>query len=113
MVNHCPVTFICNLSVADLHGYVRGLLGVGGAIFNVMPIAQLLGMPEESMDQVMKSWQNEDQQLEMILKHWFKEKDKVEALAALRSNLEGLKEGKFHNFFSSSSRRPGFSCSEY
>ena len=114
LVDYCPVTFICNLPVTDLHGYVRGLLDVDGAICNLMPIAQFLEMPEESMDQVMKSWKNEDQQLEMILKHWFKEKDKVEALAALRSNLEGLKEeGKLHKFFSSSSRRPGLSCSEY
>ena len=80
------------MTFTDLCGYVRNLLGVERAIFNLMPIAQLLKMPEESMGQVMKCWKDEDEQLEIILQHWLKENDVVKDHASLRKDLEGLKQ---------------------
>ena len=62
-----------------------------GAIFNLMPIAQLLKMPEETLDQVKGKWNDEDQQLDVILQHWFRDKDVVEDLVDLRKDLERLK----------------------
>ena len=79
--------------VSDLHGYVKGLLGVEGTIFNLRPFAQALDIPTKAMDQVMKSYNDDDQQLEVILNHWSKEKDVPENLAALRKALEGIKQG--------------------
>ena len=76
----------------DLCGYVRSLLGVEKAIFNLVPIAQLLKTPEESMGRFMKSWKDEDEQLKIILQEWMKENDVVKYLAALRKDLEGLKQ---------------------
>ena len=76
----------------DLCGYVRSLLCVEGAIFNLIPIAQLLEMPEESMNQVAKCWNDEEEQLELILQHWSKNNDVVEDLAALRKDLESLQQ---------------------
>ena len=72
---------------------MRGLLGVEEAIFNVIPVAQELDIPTEAMDQVVKSCNDDDQQLEVILNHWSKEKDVPESLAALRKTLEGIKKG--------------------
>ena len=57
-----------------MRGYVRGLLGVEGAIFNVVSIAQLFKMPDELVNQVIKSWRDDDEQLEIILQHRSKEK---------------------------------------
>lgn len=56
-----------------------------------MPIAQLLKMPEETLDQVKEKWNDEDQQLDVILQHWFRDKDVVEDLVDLRKDLERLK----------------------
>ena len=73
-------------------GYVRSLLDVERAIFNLMPIAQLLKTPEESMAQVTKSWKDEDEHFEIMLEHWMKENDVVKDHASLRKDLEGLKQ---------------------
>ena len=62
-----------------------------GAIFNLMPIAQVLKMPEETLDQVKEKWNDEDQQLDVILQHWLRDKDVIQDLAALRKDLEILK----------------------
>ena len=72
---------------------MRGLLGVEEAIFNVIPFAQALDIPTKAMDQVTKSCNDDNQQLEVILNHWSKEKDVPENLAALRKALEGIKQG--------------------
>ena len=74
----------------DRCGYVRRLLGVEGAIFNIIPIAQLLGMPEKSMNEVANCWKDEDEQIELILQHW--SNDVEEDLAALRKDLERLQQ---------------------
>ncbi len=79
----------------DLRGYVKRLLGVEGAIFNLQPIAQKLGTPEETTNQVMKSWRNEDEQLELLLQPWIKDTGETRDLDDLRKALEDLKgEGK-------------------
>ena len=83
---------LCKL-VTDLHGYVRGLLGVEEAIFNVIPFAKALDVPTEAMDQVIKSCNDDDQQLEVIFNHWSTEKDVPENLVVLRKALEGIKQG--------------------
>ena len=71
-----------------------------GAIFNVIPIAQLLNMPEESINQLTKSKKDEDEQLEIVLEHWSKENSTVEDLATLRKALESLKPEGWSMFFS-------------
>ena len=69
-VNHLSVFFI------DLCDYVRSLLNVEGTIFNVKPIAKLLEVPEEFMnDVVMKCWKDEESQLETVLQHWKEHND--------------------------------------
>ena len=70
-----------------------------GAIFNVIPIAQLLNMPEESINQLTKSKKDEDEQLEIVLEHWSKENSIVEDLATLRKALESLKREGWSMFF--------------
>ena len=73
-------------------GYVKSLLGVEGAIFNVIPIAKLFEMPEESLNSLTKSQKDENEQLEIVLQHWSKRNNVVEGLAALRKDLESLKQ---------------------
>ena len=75
----------------DLLGYVRNLLGVKRATFNLLPIAHLLKMPQELINLVTKSWKEDDDQLGMILQHWLKENDVVEGIATLRKDLEKFK----------------------
>ena len=70
-----------------------------GAIFNVIPIAQLLNMPEESIIQLTKSKKDEDEQLEIVLEHWSKKNSIVEDLATLRKALESLKREGWSMFF--------------
>ena len=76
----------------DLCGYVRSLLDVEGAIFNVIPIAKLFEMPEECMNRLTKFQKDENEQLEIILQHWSKTNNVVTDLAALRKDLERLKQ---------------------
>ena len=76
---------------SDLCGYVRSLLGVEGAIFNVIPVAKLLEMPKESMNHLTKYQKDENKQLGMILQHWSQRKNTVD-LASLRKDLESLKQ---------------------
>ena len=70
------------------------MLGVEDAIFNLVPIARSLDMPDEVMKQVTKCWKDESKQLNIILKHWSTmEKNVAEDVDALRRNLENLKQG--------------------
>lgn len=85
-------TYICTFLVTDLHGYVIGLLGVQGAIFNLLPIAQVLNIPAEVVNRIIKLWKDDDQQMELILQHWL-EKNSAEELTALRKAMEGLEQG--------------------
>lgn len=85
------MTYICTF-ITDLCGYVKRLLRVEGAIFNLKPIAQEIGMPEEETSEIMKIWKNEDDQLKALLQPWGKERSQVEDLDKLRKGLENLKE---------------------
>ena len=69
-----------------------------------MPIAKLLGMPEDSKNDLTSSQRDENEQLKIILQHWSNKNNVVEDLSALREALESLKqEGKvispFFSFF--------------
>ena len=79
--------------ISDLCGYVRRLLGVENAIFNLIPIARSFGMPEEVMNQLTECWNDESEQLDIILQYWSREKNVAENLDALRRDLEKLKQG--------------------
>ena len=52
----------------------------------------MLGMPEECMNRLTKFQKDEDEQLEIILQHWSKTNNVVTDLAALRKDLERLKQ---------------------
>lgn len=73
---------------------MRGLLRVEEAIFNVMPIARSLEMPDELLDRVKKSWPSEDLQVTAVLQYALKD-NYVEDLSALRQKLEDLEQGHF------------------
>ena len=83
----CYVTSI-NEILADLCGYVRNLLKVRGDIFNTVPVARLLKLPDELINQVMMSWRDEDEQLKMMLQQRLGENYTAEDLTSLRNELE-------------------------
>ena len=70
------------------------LMGAKGEICNFLPIAQKLKMPKSLTDQVLKSWKNEDQQLELMLQYWLKKNEVLDDHQALRKDLEDLQHGK-------------------
>ena len=82
----------CGFLVTDLHGYVKGFLGVNGEVFNVIPIAEALTLPEKILHEIKEKWSDDECQLEVIV-HWLKQTDVFESLAFLRKALEGLKQG--------------------
>lgn len=49
-------------------------------------------MPEECMNRLTKFQKDENEQLEIILQHWSKTNNVVTDLAALRKDLERLKQ---------------------
>ena len=57
-----------------------------------MPIAKLLGMPEDSKNDLTSSQRDEDEQLNFILEHWSNKNNAVDDLSALREALESLKQ---------------------
>lgn len=70
------------------------LMGAKGEICNFLPIARKLKMPKSLIDQVLKSWKNDDQQLELMLQYWLKENEVLDDHQALRKDLEDLQHGK-------------------
>ena len=65
-----------------------------------MPIAKLLGMPEDSKNYLTSSQRDENEQLKIILQHWSNKNNVVEDLSALREALESLKqEGNLSRHF--------------
>ena len=86
-------------SITDLCGYVRRLLGVEKVISNLTPVAQKLGLPEETLNQVVACWQSEAQQLKMILQCWRARHKNTEDHAVLRKALEGLEPEGMENTF--------------
>ena len=59
-----------------------------GDIFNTVPFARVLEMPEELINQVVMSWRGEDEQLKMILQQRLRENDMAEDLTSLSKDLE-------------------------
>ena len=78
--------------VTDTCEYVRRLLRVEGPILNFVPIAQKLEVPEEAVNEAIKSWQKDEEQLKIILKHWStgQEGRCKDDPTMLRNTLEGL-----------------------
>ncbi|XP_068737295.1 uncharacterized protein [Montipora capricornis] len=74
----------------DLHGYVKGFLGVNGEVFNVIPIAEALTLPGELLHNIKEEWSDDECQLEVIL-HWFKRTD-FALFFSLGNPLEGLEQ---------------------
>ena len=75
---------------------MRRLLRVEGSILNVVPIAQKLEVPEDEINEMVKSWQNEDVQLKVIAQHCSKRSGNNEDPSLLRESLQGLNpEGVF------------------
>ena len=83
----CCLTSI-NEILADLCGYVRNLLKVHGEIFNTVPIARVLEMPEELINQVVMSRTRDDEQLNIILQERLRENYMAEDLTSLSKDLE-------------------------
>ena len=83
----CCLTSI-NGILADLCGYVRNLLKVRGEIFNTVPIARVLEMPEELINQVVMSWRGEDEQLNTILQRKLGENYMAEDITSLSKDLD-------------------------
>ena len=69
------------------------LMGAKGEICNFLPIASQLMIPKREVDQVLKCWKNEDQQLELMLQYWMKENEVLDDHQELRKDLEGLQHG--------------------
>ena len=80
------------VSITDTCEHVRRLLRVEESILNLVPVARKLEVPEEVMNEVMKSWQNDEEQLKVILLHWSKgqEEDDKDSPAVLRNTFQGL-----------------------
>ena len=57
--------------------------------FNVVTIAETLMVPKESINEIMKLWKDDDEQLELILQPWSEESADA-LLSSHRSRLEGL-----------------------
>ncbi len=67
-------------------------LKVEGSILNLVPIAQKLDIPEEAINEAIRTWKNDEEQLKVILQHWSKTQDDgcKEDPALLRNTLQGL-----------------------
>lgn len=79
--------------VTDTCEYVRRLLRVEGSILNLVPIARKLEVPEEGMNEAINSWQNDEEQLKLILQNWAKRQEEERCKddpAMLRNTLQGL-----------------------
>ena len=89
---------ICIFFVADLHGYIKRSLRVNREVFNVIPIAKALKLPEELLPQIKEKWSDDDCQLEVIL-NWLKQTDVLEHFFSRGNPLESLKQGIFQRYF--------------
>ena len=73
---------------------MRRLLDVNGAIFNLIPIAISLEVPEGSVNRIIRYWKDEDGQLDIILEQCINTNNLIDDLNAFRKHLESLEEGK-------------------
>ena len=46
-----------------------------GVIFNVKPVARRLQVPEQTLTEIEKFWNDEDKQMEIVLEEWKKTTD--------------------------------------
>lgn len=60
------------------------------AIFNLAPVGKKLGLSKETMNEVMQSCKDEEEQLKVMLQHWQGGQGDMKDPAALRKALEGL-----------------------
>lgn len=78
---------------------------VEGSIFNHVPIAQKLEVPEDVVNEIVKSWQNEEEQLKVIARHYSKGLDNELDPDLLRETLQMLNpEGLLRPYMKNSSR---------
>jgi len=66
------------------------MLKVEGSILNLVPFARELGVQKE---EVIKAWQNDDEQLKIILQHWSEQQQEEHCKgdpALLRNTIQGL-----------------------
>ena len=59
---------------------------MNGEVFNVIPIAKALKLPERLLPQIVETWSDDDRQLEVIL-------PRTKLTSFLKEALEGLKKG--------------------
>lgn len=78
--------------VTDSCEYVRRLLRVDESILNLKPVAKKLEVPEEAINEAIKAWKKDEEQLKIILQHWSEIQDdrRKEDPAVLRNSLQGL-----------------------
>ena len=78
--------------IADLCRYVKQLLGVERTILNLVPVAEKLEVSQEAIKEVIKIWQEDEEQLKITLQHWSKGKDErdMDDSAMLRNTLQEL-----------------------
>jgi len=83
---------VIEVFVTDTYEYVRRLLRVEGSILNLVPIARKLEVPEEAVNEAIKSWQKDEEQLKIIIQHWSTghEERCNDDPAMLRNALQGL-----------------------
>ncbi|XP_022805472.1 uncharacterized protein LOC111342642 [Stylophora pistillata] len=74
----------------DLCGYVRHVLGVKRAIFDVKAVAQKLELPAETQRQVLTCWRSEKKQLELLLLQWMEKHGDAASPNDLKNALEEL-----------------------
>ncbi len=79
--------------ITDSCEYVLRLLRAEGSILNLVPIAQKLKVPVEAINESIKAWKDDEEQLKIIFQHWSKEQDdrSKEDPAVLRNSLQGIK----------------------
>ena len=76
-------------------GYVRRVLAVKRASFDVKSVAQKLELPVETQQQVVACWQGEEEQLELAIQHWREKHGYAADPSNLKKALEELEpEGK-------------------
>lgn len=83
---------VLDVFVTDACECVRRLLRVEGSILNFVPIARKLEVPEEAVNEAIKLWQKDEEQLRIILQHWSKGQEErcKNDPAMFRNTLQGL-----------------------
>lgn len=85
-------TIVLVTCITDRCRYVKQLLGVERTILNLVPVAKKLEVSQEELNEVIKIWQEDEEQLKITLQHWSKGKDDcdMDDPAMLRNTLQEL-----------------------